>query len=364
MVAHKQKGVALVSVLVTVALIVGLVSTLSYQQTISARRTGQILHTDQAIMYLFAAEAFAKILLNLDSQQNAYDYYSASEPWGQGIENNYDGGSLVSSLIELNGRFNLNNLRRLPNDEEINSGKKDINLSSTWKSCYQSILESTVSTSSENDVKIMIESLEDWLDEDVIERSLGAEDGYYSSVSSLEKSYKTGNNLIVDPRELVLVRGYSSLFTTKNDDEELPAHEFLRQVTALPITNSKVNINTATDLVLSCLESEARLTSEIATRVISKRDESPFTNIDAFYTLLDEEYPVTQETLNQQTQEIETKTIAWNTLIPKNTVTVASEFFMMKTVLTFGVADVTAYSTLQRTPDGGVRVIRRVLDAI
>ena len=332
---YKQRGVALVSVLVTVALIVGLVSTLSYQQTISARRTGQILHTDQAIMYLFAAEAFAKILLNLDSQQNAYDYYSPNEPWGQGIENDYDGGSLVSSLIELNGRFNLNNLRRLPNAEEINSGKKDINLSSVWKPCYQSILESTVGTNSESDIQTMIESFEDWLDEDVVERSLGAEDGYYSSVSSLEKSYKTGNNLIVDPRELVLVRGYAPLFAATGEEKASSAETFLRQVTTLPIINSKVNVNTATDIVLSCLEPEARLTSEIAARVISQREENPFLDVDAFYKLLDGEYPVTQEVVNEQTQETETQTIAWKKLIPTSAITVASEFFYDENCINF-----------------------------
>lgn len=360
----QQSGIALVSVLVSVALIVGLVASLSYKQSINARRTGQILHTDQAIMYLFASEAFAKVLLNLDAQQNAYDYYSPKEPWGQGIQNNYDGGELESSLIELNGRFNVNNLYREASEEEINSGKKDVNLSSSWRSCYKKILESTSTDAAEDNITTMVDSIEDWIDSDVIGRSLGAEDNFYSSVSSLENSYKTGNNLIVDVRELALVRGYAQLFQKQEGKKKSAPPAVFRHITALPITNSKININTATEVVLTCLEPESRLTSEVADRIISRRESEPFTKISELYTLLDAEYPVEEETVDPTTQEKKVKKMLWNTLIPKNTISVSSSFFKMKSRLVFGLADVTAYSTMQRTPDSSVRIIKRVIDAL
>ena len=360
----QQRGVALVSVLVSIALIVGLVTSLSYNQSVSARRTGHILHTDQAIMYLFASESFAKVLLNLDAQKNAYDYYSPDEPWGQSIENSYDGGEIISSMIELNGRFNINNLYRVATEEEINSGKKDVNLSSSWRSCYQKIIESAIPGVASNDVDVMVNSLEDWIDSDLIDRSLGAEDNFYSSVSSLENSYKTGNNLIVDTKELVLIRGYEQVFKKQEGEEQPSTPSVLRHITALPITNSKINVNTATELVLTCLEPESRLTSEVAARIMSRRETQPFLKISEFYELLNTEYPVVEEAVDLVTQERKSEKIPWEELIPKKTISVSSRFFKMKSRLIFGMADITAYSTMQRTPDGSVRVIKRVIDAL
>ena len=350
----RQRGIALVTVLISVAIITGLVSNLAYQQFIQSRRAGVVLHREQAIMYLFAVEAYAKILLNLDSIQSGTDSHTQLEPWGRGINNPFEGGNIKAAIIELDGRFNLNNLRRLPTEEEINSGKQDVNLRSIWHECFKQLL-GNYTEELKADTEALTEAVEDWLDEDVQQRAKGAEDIYYQSPSDLYGSYKPANHLIGDVQELALIKGFEELFA------ETKAPTLLRQLAALPSTTTTINVNTATAEVLGCLEPEGRLTRNVANRIIAARENTPFESLSGMIDLLNKEFPVKKMVTKEDGSTAE-EVVTWDKLLPMRYLDVRSYFALLRAELSFGFSNLVAYSLLQRTPDGAVRILRRSME--
>ena len=348
---QSQKGIALVSVLISIAIITGLVSSLAYQQFIQSRRAGVVLHREQAIMYLYAVESYAKILLNIDSTQFSTDWFGPEEPWGRGISNDFEGGTVQADIIELDGRFNLNNLRRIPSEEEINSGGQDVNLRSVWHNCYVQLLKLSEDEGMENP-QVMVETVEDWLDPDVVARSNGAEDAYYQSPTDLGGSYKPSNYLLGNVQELALIKGYQELFA------EGKQPKLLRQLTVLPSSTTTININTATNNVLQCLEPEGKLTAEMAEFIRTQREQKPFEKVADFIQTLDEKYPTTKTTIDEQGNSTE-QSVSWKELLPVKHLDVRSRFALLRSKLTFGNSNLVAFTWLQRTEDGAVRVLRR-----
>ena len=82
----------------------------------------------------------------------------------------------------------------------------------------------------------MTESIIDWIDEDNNVTGIGgAETAYYTS---LDKPYRPANQLFASVSELRLVKGMT---------EELYLH-LLPLVSALPETDTQINVNTAVDI--------------------------------------------------------------------------------------------------------------------
>ncbi len=105
-------------------------------------------------------------------------------------------GAQVSAILEDDSNcFNLNAMRPREN-AEAPSG-------STIKQ-YQALLLSL--DIPDNDVRILIASLIDWLDADSTARLNGAETGYYAS---LRPAYRASGMAMVSVSELRAVRGYS-----------------------------------------------------------------------------------------------------------------------------------------------------------
>jgi len=197
--------------------------------------------------------------------------------------------------------------------------------------------------------------VEDWLDADVNERSKGAEDSYYQSPTDLHGSYKPANHLLGDVQELALIRGFEELFA------ENKAPTLLRQLTALPSATTTININTATPEVLTCLEPEGKLTSDIAARIVAERELAPFEKLADLVNLLDKEHPM-QKQVTKEDGGTTTETVSWSQLLPMDHLDVRSKFALLRAELSFGFSNLVAFSLMQRTADGSVRILRRSLN--
>ena len=125
-----------------------------------------------------------------------------------------------------------------------------------------------------------IAGLLDWIDEDNSQQSEGAESSYYSG---LDPSYYCKNALPTRLEELLLVRGFSKtdyLGEDANHNSKLDSNENDGSLTYPPddaddklklgyvdlltcVTNGKININTAPEIVLECLPITATAVSQI-----------------------------------------------------------------------------------------------------
>lgn len=217
-----QTGVALISVLLIVALVVAITYQLMTRHSLVISKTQQVLSSDQAISYALGGEAYARQILFEDwNNPSTREMDTLTEAWAQPMQPfELENGFLEIYLVDLNGRFNLNSLAGPKAQQNLtrlklllrNSGQ-DETIADAWK---------------------------DWIDEDQEVTGFGAEDSTYLL---REVPYRTANQIAGDPSELRTVNGVSP--------ELLDSIE--ESVCALPDTTLKVNINTATLATLSAI---------------------------------------------------------------------------------------------------------------
>lgn len=108
----KQTGIALITVLLIVFLASIAATSLAALQQMAIRRTSILQHQQQARLYALGAEQWAILALGRDRQQNEIDHLGeawASLPSILPIQE----GNLSLRIRDLQGCFNLNNLRQV-----------------------------------------------------------------------------------------------------------------------------------------------------------------------------------------------------------------------------------------------------------
>jgi general secretion pathway protein K len=217
-----QRGVALITALLVVAIATVAAVTMASRQQLDIRRTAGLLHGEQAWAYALGAENWARVVLRRDARNNRID--TLEEDWStQPPVSFVEGGSIVGRLIDLQGRFNLNNLVQ-------QNGAVDAKALVFYKRLLRRL---------DLDERLA-DALVDWIDPDINVRFPdGAEDETYLLV---DPPYRTANRPLVDSSELRLVRGYTAEVVAA-----LQAH-----VVALP-THTAINVNTADATVLSAV---------------------------------------------------------------------------------------------------------------
>ena len=104
-----QQGIALITAVLMVALATMLAVGVVYRGVLDQRRTATMFAMDQAWEIALGAEAWAADFLQRDLQQSQGD--NLSETWAQPLPPlPVEGGSVAGRLVDLQGRFNLNNL--------------------------------------------------------------------------------------------------------------------------------------------------------------------------------------------------------------------------------------------------------------
>jgi general secretion pathway protein K len=251
-VGGRQRGVALVTALLVVSLATVAAVAMATRLQVDVRRTGNLLHGEQAYAYALAAESWAEVILQRDAGDNKID--TLGEDWATALPPIAVEGGFVSGRIEdLQGRFNVNNLVGAdgkPSVPDLEYFKRLLGLLE---------VEPGLAT-----------ALVDWIDADI---NATFPDGAEDDIYLLENPpYRAANRPLVSTSELRLVKGYSP--------EIIALLEPF--ITALP-ERTALNVNTASPMVLQALHAD--LGAIDAEQIIEARGEDGFTELDAFLAL-------------------------------------------------------------------------------
>ncbi len=299
----QQAGIALIMVLLVVALVAIMATGIASKQKLSMRRTGNLLNSEQAYMYLLGAEDWAKNILAQDFKDNKTD--SFDDDWALELPPiPVEGGTIQGKVKDLQARFNINNF--------LKAGKPDKDSITLFKNLLN-----------ENNIEAEItDAIIDWLDADLDATiPAGAEDGDYLNA---KVSYRAANRLMASASELVMVKG----FNYKNYKKIAP------YIIALPVF-TPLNVNTADAMQISMLSNQISLTE--AKDIIKERSKSGYKSVDEF---------IKQDALKGK-------------IIAKSLLSVRSEYFLLQARSVIGNVRSELYSVLYRDTGGKMKVLLR-----
>ncbi|MCU0759913.1 MAG: type II secretion system minor pseudopilin GspK [Steroidobacteraceae bacterium] len=187
--AARQRGVALLTAVVLVALATVVATAIAFDTTLAARRGGGAAAFEQAGQIAGGAEALAAVAIaEYRKQQNAPIH--PGQAWAQpiGPVEVVPGAVLEAKLVDLQGRFNLNNLTTTEGTE--NEAAVEV---------FRRLLENV---GVEPDWAI---AMVDWIDDDIAMSPGGAEDSVYSSETP---GYRTPNRPITNASEMLALKGF------------------------------------------------------------------------------------------------------------------------------------------------------------
>ncbi|MCE1270699.1 MAG: type II secretion system minor pseudopilin GspK [Acinetobacter sp.] len=251
-----QRGVALLTILVMVALATILAATIAKRQTNTAENTGYLMRQDQSLLYAKSAEAFFSELLIQDSD-NGSSIDHLQENWAKPMPPfPVEDGSVSGKLLDESGKFNLNNLVKADGNQVDDSARR-------W---FEKLLQ-RVGLPAE-----LSQAVIDWQDtNDEVIGAMGAESSYYQG---LDPAYLTPNTKFHSIEELKLVRGFEG----NNYDLIKP------YVTALP-EQTKVNMNTAPALLLASIDPKVDVKAIEQQLKVKETELTHFNNVDDLWKL-------------------------------------------------------------------------------
>ncbi|WP_263144219.1 type II secretion system minor pseudopilin GspK [Pseudomonas sp. RIT-PI-AD] len=315
-----QRGVALLTVLLVVAVVTVVCAGLIARQQLAIRASANQLHTRQAWQYALGGETLARAILRRDFRLGnpAQQIDHLGEAWAQPTRFPLDdGGELEIRIEDLNGRFNLNALlRQAGQNEETGAAQAD------QKAIKQFRL---LLTRLGIDASVYPQRLLDWLDPNKEMTGVnGAEDDQYLL---LKPPYRAANRPIKDPSELRLLL----------DMKETDFRRLMPYISALP-ADASLNVNTASAPVLSSLAETFE--PSLAQAVTVLRGRAGFASVDAFTSL-----PVLAGLGELDGMEL----------------SVRSQYFQVVSEVRLAERRLVLVSILQRGSDGRVQVLSRDL---
>ncbi|MBU0902251.1 MAG: type II secretion system minor pseudopilin GspK [Gammaproteobacteria bacterium] len=304
----QQRGMALITVLLVVAVVTVVSAGIIARQQLSIRSSANQLHVRQAWHYALGGETLAKAILQRDLREGdpraPVDY--PGEAWAKprapfALE---EGGALRVQISDLSGRFNLNSMLRQgqPNAAAVAQFRRLL-LGLQIEAPYA-------------------ERLLDWLDaDDQPSGGYGAEDNQYLLA---QPAYRAGNRELTDVSELRLL-----LEMSEADYQRLQPY-----VSTLP-ANTPLNVNTASARVLASLAEGLSLSR--AQGLVAARGGEGYRDVPRFLAQLNG--------LQVQSQAL----------------AVGSEYFQVLSEVSVGERRQVLRSTLQRASDARVYVLARDL---
>lgn len=198
---RRQRGVALIIVMLVVALVSVIAVNMSGRMQTSVVRTANFQEAEQAYWYALSAEAIVKDLL-LTEIKDSEGVVHRNQQWYQQSEDAQlypvEGGAIGGVITDLQACFNLNALRVPPDNQ---------NLLMRRKAQLRMLMTEVMEEPDSYTVDVVVDSLADWLDDDSeLSGSYGAEDSDYES---LRFPYRAANGMMAHISEFRLVRGVS-----------------------------------------------------------------------------------------------------------------------------------------------------------
>lgn len=309
----RQRGVALLTAVVLVALATVVATAIAFDTTLAARRGGGGAAYDEAQQIAAGAEAIAAVAISQYRQQPNQAIHGA-QAWAGPIGpiEVLPGRTLSASLVDLQGRFNLNNLTNA--DGKINTEAVEV---------FRRLLENV---GVESD---WAAAMVDWIDDDDTPASGGAEDSVYTSETP---GYRPPNRVITNPTEMLALKDFGM-----ERWQRLAPH-----VTALP-RGSAVNLCTASGELIDAMTNQKQWPDPEALRRL--RTTKCFPDQASFDGMFAD--PTARQKLAQALPVGET-----------------SDWFQLRTLATIGTSDFALYSLLHYQsgpagPGGRVRVVGR-----
>jgi general secretion pathway protein K len=299
-----QRGVAIITALLIVAIATTISINISTRLQLDVRRTANLLTADQAWQYTLAAESWSRRIMEQDRKDNSIDDYS--ENWAIELPPlPVDGGWIRGKLTDLQACFNLDTLVQGNAVSELAVER------------FRRLL-SNLDLRPE-----LADAVIDWLDADVNTTIPdGAEDGYYMN---LEQPYRSANSAMLSPSELRLIKGF---------EDPAVYNRLLPHVCAFGVA-TPININTATAEVLRSLSN--KLTDSDAAAIIEQRTQTAFTDVNDFLSFNN-----------------------LKTIIDKpDNLSVNSDYFMLESESKIGQVQVRMYSVIYRDNTGHTTVLAR-----
>lgn len=302
-----ERGVALLIVIALTAAVAILVAALQFQGSLQVRRTTNLVRADQARAYHLGAEDWAGALLQREARDDPRD--DLTEPWNQqGLVLPVEGGRLVGTLRDLQGRFNVNEL--IASDGGVDEAAV---------ARFRRLLAALQIEQPER----IAGALVDWLDADQDSRfPFGAEDQTYLR---LVPAYRSADRPMLWVGELRAVDGVSAEAYAK----------LAPNLAALP-SRGPLNVNTAPLAVLQSLTDSS--VGDLLTQVVARQQAAPFADAGEFAREFGHSIPDGVQ------------------------LGVRSQYFALETAVEFDGLTTTMYSLLARTPGGAVRTLRRSAD--
>ena len=308
-----QRGVALITALLVVALATIAATAMLVSSNLAVHRSATLSDTERAWWYVDGAEAWVRAILFADYQKSlAID--DLGEPWAHQLDYlPVDEGGMRGSIIDLQGRFNLNNL-----------GLADLQKFPNYKAQFELLLQNIDGLQTQNTTGLA-EAIRDWIDTDTQPQVFsGAEDDAYDG---LPLPYRAANQPMTSISELLAVKGVTK-------EIYLALRNY---ICALPRL-TPINVNTAPLPVLLSLSAQP---SPTLAQFVETRDKKPADNEQTFTS----QYFPGQGALP----------------VP---IAVKSQYFEMRAEAVIGSSHVALYSVMDRLaqPNGVPAVISRSQD--
>lgn len=309
---RQQRGVALITAVLIVALATILAVNVGFKAYLDQRRAATMFSLDQGLEVAMGAEAWAADILKRDTQGGS-KIDDFTEEWATPIPPiPVDGGEVAGYLEDMQGRFNLNSL--------VKADKGELVADPAAVQRFRNLLSLLELEDKWADIIV------DWIDSD-IQPSFpdGAEDNVYTSLSP---AYRPPNMRITRTSELLALHEFG-----------LERYRRLEPfVTALP-PGAPVNLCTAPPEVLDAL-----LGSGVSQFTRDHKNVTEMRKLRCFPSLQDFNAQLDAK-LKQEYQD-------------GNVIGESSNYFRANVWVTIGTTQFTLYSLLNRT-NGMVRPILR-----
>lgn len=261
---HKQKGVALISVLLAIALCVILATEILSAQAFQVQRVQNILERQQAYWYAISSENFIKALLKKTAEDED-GIFNLDQPWAlKGMSFPVGDGLIEGEVTDLSACFNLNSLYYTGIPDDIKTERIQL---------FVKLLDSldVKGEVSNDDLAV---NLYDWLDaDDYPSGSVGYDGDMYTSLSF---PYLSANSMLAHENELRVIYGFDLAVMT----------QLMDKVCVIPNSNQlSINVNTISSDSPEFLMAMLDIERDKVDAILAERPDDGFDNIDDFFAL-------------------------------------------------------------------------------
>jgi len=243
---HNNRGIALITVILIIAILVAVVIELNRSSRADIYDAANL--SDGIKLTYIAKSGFYGAAALLNNPQNSYDTlrddWAKADLLSEKSTSLFTDGYFIATIEDETGKIPLN---KLVNGKEYNAAIKDI---------LVRLLSQPEFGLDERKVAEIVDSIKDWIDSDEEVTGYGAESSYYTS---LDPPYEAKNAPLDCIEELLMVKGVTKEIF--NGTTEKPA--LAGYVTA--DSDGLININTAPKMVLRALS--PAISAELADRM-------------------------------------------------------------------------------------------------